>query len=97
MFIEAQDYDDYFYEGSLTFGSISVEEFDRPDINEILFQVQQYLFDLQDVVSKMQLVSISSVFRIRNKKSVRLKNICMLDCQVTHNKFYFAKLVLFRF
>lgn len=41
-----------------------LEEFDRPDINEILFQVQQYLFDLQDVVSKMQLVSISSVFRI---------------------------------
>ena len=31
-----------------------LEEFDRPDINEILFQVQQYLFDLQDVVSETE-------------------------------------------
>lgn len=41
-----------------------LEEFDRPDINEILFQMQTYLFDLQDVVMQMQMVPISSVFRI---------------------------------
>ncbi|MCP4761717.1 MAG: hypothetical protein GY870_08045, partial [archaeon] len=41
-----------------------LDEFERPDIKEVLFQMQTYMFDLQDVVMQMQLVPISSVFRI---------------------------------
>ncbi|MHA1729005.1 MAG: chemotaxis protein CheA [Promethearchaeota archaeon] len=57
-----------------------LDDFERPDIKEILFQMQNYMFDLQDVVLQMQLVPISSVFRIfprmvRNLTSKNNKSI----------------------
>jgi hypothetical protein len=32
MFFDVTDFDDYYYEGSLTFGQIEVEELDRPEV-----------------------------------------------------------------
>ncbi len=43
-------------------GSV-VEKFNNTEANEILFQMQNYLVNLQDVILKMQLVPISTVFR----------------------------------
>jgi two-component system chemotaxis sensor kinase CheA len=41
-----------------------LESVDDSDINDILFQMQNYMFSLQDIVLKMQLVPISTAFRI---------------------------------
>ncbi len=57
-----------------------LSEFNRPDINEILFQIQSYMFKFQDVVVQIQMVPISSVFRIfprmvRNVAKQEMKEI----------------------
>jgi two-component system, chemotaxis family, sensor kinase CheA len=49
-------------------------KFDRTDINEILFQMQNYMFNLQDIVLQMQLVPISSVFRAHPRMIRKLAN-----------------------
>ena len=41
-----------------------IGEFDRQDIKEVLFQMQTYMFTLQDVVLKMQLVPLETIFRV---------------------------------
>ncbi|MHA1672894.1 MAG: chemotaxis protein CheA [Promethearchaeota archaeon] len=57
-----------------------LSEFNRPDINEILFQIQSYMFKFQDVVVQIQMVPISTVFRIfprmvRNVAKQEMKEI----------------------
>ncbi len=41
-----------------------IEGLDRQDMKELLFQMQSYMFTLQDVVLKMQLVPLDTIFRV---------------------------------
>lgn len=41
-----------------------IQKYNEPDINEIIFQIQNYMFKFQDIVFQIQMVPISSIFRI---------------------------------
>ncbi len=41
-----------------------IGEFKRSDIKELLSQMQNYMFDMQDVVMKMELVPLATLFRL---------------------------------
>jgi two-component system chemotaxis sensor kinase CheA len=64
-----------------------IGSYERTDINEILFQMQNYMFNLQDTVLQMQLVPISRVFRVfpRMVRNLAGKQNKEINFKVQHN------------
>jgi two-component system chemotaxis sensor kinase CheA len=64
-----------------------IESYERTDINEILFQMDNYMFNLQETVLQMQLVPISRIFRVfpRMVRNLAGKQNKEIDFKVQHN------------